>query len=232
MRKQISYVNSLPENIRESLAWYTGGAFDTLNERLRKGKGLGSMQAEHLHRIDLAFSGAPALENPITVYKGKNSMSVYSDKAFISTSVEYDKALDFAGSKCCILEITVAPGSKVLPIFGLSRYQEEGEVLLDRDGELTATYVGAKGDMKVIKCVYLPRTGISIEKGVDIKEAEKELQTDNSETEIINRIVGMFEPDELEFLDDIEDEVKIIAKKLGLKVSRKMMDDILKVLGR
>jgi len=77
------YIKTLPENIITSLEWYTGGNYDKLNSVLRNDKQLTYVQNAHKKNIDLAFSGAPRLTKSITVYKGKNSKNVYSDKAYI-----------------------------------------------------------------------------------------------------------------------------------------------------
>jgi len=94
------------------------------------------------------------LKSNIIVYKGINSSTVYNDPAFISTSELYDEALNFAGDNCCIIQINVYKGSKVLDISSLSRYKEEKEFLLDRNGILNVNYTKKINGMNIIYCDY------------------------------------------------------------------------------
>lgn len=224
------YVRNLSDDIRESLEWYTGGHFDTLNAVLRSEKSLTSIQQKHLDNINIAFAGAPPITSIITVYKGKDNLKVYSDKAFMSTTTSFDKSKDFADKHCCVLEITVSRGSKVLPLKSLSRYAEESEILLDRNGILFVTDQEVKSDgMRVLYCIYT--TGIEIENKADFTVASKTLDTQS----IITKIVGIFSPDELELYDtydDLEQEVKKTYKKLYPFVSMKteLVKDIMEIL--
>ena len=129
-----AYVKNLPDDIIEPLEWYTGGNFDKLNSALRNNKKLTSIQSSHVKNIDMAFSGAPRLTKPITVYKGVETNNIFSDKAFVSTTSEMKQAYNFSGKECCILIINVSKGSKPLMLSSISKYKEEKEILLNRNG--------------------------------------------------------------------------------------------------
>ena len=68
-------------------------------------------------------------------------------------------------NRCCIFEITVSPGSKVLPLKDISNFRKEIEVLLDRDGEFFLTYVEEddivleNGDVYPMRIIHLTYTG-------------------------------------------------------------------------
>ena len=84
----------------------------------------------------------------------------------MSTSYNYDDALEFTdmGEKnCCIMEIRVVKGSKILPIKSISKHPNENEVLLDRDGNLQLTAVSINKKMKVLHLIYTPKNAMKIE---------------------------------------------------------------------
>ena len=139
-----------------SLAWYTGGNFDKLNDALRNNKKLTEDQRYHLKNIDNAFEMVNPILDPITVYKGIDNHIMYKkDKAFISTSTDIKEAMKFVENGCCMLVIHVSPKSKILPIKHISRYSEESEILLDRNGLMLGTgksYI--KNGTTMIECIY------------------------------------------------------------------------------
>lgn len=90
--------------------------------------------------------------------------------------------MEFVGKKCCILII----GSKVLPLASLSRYTDEDEYLLDRDGILIVTNTFEENDMKFINCVYT--NGIEVKSSKDIIYVGEELKTEDDESIILNRL--------------------------------------------
>lgn len=233
MNKQYKYISNLPENIQNSLEWYTGGNFDSLNNALRNDKILTEKQQEHFNNLNLAFAGVPRLEEQIIVYKGLDSSRVYSDKAFISTTTNYKKALEFTENECCILVIVVARGSKILPLKNISRYSDELEILLDRNNTLTVTDQEIKTtnqtQMKLLYCTY--NIGIPLTKKQDVKKISKDL--DNSEK--VTKITQIFPIEEIELYDSKQEllkEIKKIYKQLypELSINNDIINEVLNIL--
>lgn len=218
MNEQIKYVKNLDSDIKKSLKWYTGDEYSSFNKKLRYGIKLDKEQNMHFDNINFAFENVPPLENIITVYKGVLNNIVYSDKAFMSTSRYYDNVLKFAKTyeNCCVMEITVSKGSKILPLQKLSMYKDEEEILLDRDATLICTgkylkKIKKEEDMNVLYCTY--SKGYEIETIKDVKEAIKEYDIDAEETDIIKRILDNIDEEELEFYETDTEIKKYIESR-------------------
>ena len=236
MIEQINYVKNLDSDIKDSLKWYTGDNYTDFNRRLRYGKELTDEQYIHFVNINFAFENVPPLETTITVYKGIIGKNVFSDKAFISTSKYYDNTLKFAETynNCCVMEITVSKGSKILPLQILTQYKDEKEILLDRNGTLISTgqYIKkVKGDpdMNVLYCTYSKGIEISSEK--DLKIAIKEFKNDEIEAEIIKRFFENVDDDELE-LYETENELITYIKSIYKNIypSKHLKNNILDII--
>lgn len=241
LQSQISFVNSLPDQVKKSITWYTGGEYSEFNDSLRAGK----IPAEkrHFENISLAFQGVPPLTTPITVYKGKRSDNVYRvDKAFASTSSTIRGTQDFRGGKCCILQITVPPGSKVLPLNLLSDIKSEDEILLDRNGEYTVTGSDIKivtddfnrqSDMKFIFVTYNPPGYISVKKLEEVKDPGQSdsILVQERLIKYLSSILEDMDPEDRELLFDFETEIKHIVEKEKLKVTPQMVAAIKLRLG-
>ena len=156
-----SFVQQLSSEIKDSLSWYTGGNFDTFNEAIRNDTKLNDIQEKHLTNIDKAFHDCPININPIVVYRGIHILKPGVSKAFISSSLDYNQALLFANTpSCCVIQITVVPGSKALYLSEISRDKNEQEVLLDRDGILSVTGEYQLNKMRVILVSYQPKSSV------------------------------------------------------------------------
>ena len=95
------------------------------------------------------FTKAPTTTKPMVVYRGvKDSFftadnytapmkkdEVYVNKGFVSTSILHTIPMrDFMDdSGCCFKVITILPGTKCIPLIGLTHYSTEVEFLLDRN---------------------------------------------------------------------------------------------------
>lgn len=70
-------------------------------------------------------------------YKGVHKKDeVYYNKGFVSTSVNYRSALNSftkQENECCFKVITVLPGTKCVPLTGLTHFQNELEILFDKN---------------------------------------------------------------------------------------------------
>lgn len=210
LQKQEQYTTNLSGSIKDALEWYTGGNFDKFNIALRTNKILPSSSQRILNYIDDAFDAVPPISEPVVVYKGKGSNRVYSDKAFMSTTLDYNKTKRFSGKNCCVIQITVSPGSKILPLRTISREPDEEEVLLDRNGYLlvTGSKINDQDKMKIIFATYSPEESKLVKNDEQIKKAEKAFDSDL----IIERIIKFYEGEDTDFID--EDDIAILFKKI------------------
>jgi len=224
---QQEYVRRLPGHIKQSITWYTGGSYDEFNAALRAGTV--PKDKRHFENISLAFQGVPPLSEAITVYKGKKSEGVYKlDKAFASTSVTVRGTRDFHGQKCCIMQITVPPGAKVLPLLALSDHQREQEILLDRE----ATYVltgseirifqddfKVQFEMKFLFVTYLPKQSIVVGKDIG-KVPDPGKHDENALQERLVMYLGKLKKEEDDpDLFDADIELDAVLKREGLQIN-------------
>ena len=67
-------------------------------------------------------------------------------------------ALNYVGETCCMLKITIPPGSKVIDIGNISYFQEEQEVIINNEfGSLLITGKPYKeNNIKTCDVLYVP----------------------------------------------------------------------------
>lgn len=185
------------EEFLEYFLKYTHGVVDRfINTYLRNDIPLESINDESLisneevintlNGLDMAMSKIPPLEKSITTYRGVyvGNSKVINDPAFISTTLdknyangivqqEYDDLYRNSGNtKCCVLEIHVPAGSKVLPLFMFSEFPFQKEILLDRNGNFIKTGEYIKNDVLHLTLVYLPGHSVILDNSVsDGKES-------------------------------------------------------------
>lgn len=174
LKEQSNFVYKLDDDIKESLYWYTDEGYKILNKSLRENKSMTNEVSNHLKNIDLAFKAVPKTTSILTVYKGMDKKDIISDKAFVSTSLYKNVTASFMkNSKCCLIEILVAKGSRILPIFKISAHPEEYEILLDRDCDISITSMDKKSTPIVVDCVYMDKKVVKVknenEKSIDLK---------------------------------------------------------------
>lgn len=163
--RQIAFVNELSQEYLNSIIEYQGDSF--VNRNLRLKLGLDDWEEFDLNtfrKLEDIFQSIPPLEKPLTVYRGvvipsEEKLDTY-DGAYISTTTDKYMAQRFIEgiSDCCILQITVSPGSKVLPLIDQSLIFEESEVILYRKGELMVT--GRISN--TIFATYLPKPVVKV----------------------------------------------------------------------
>lgn len=210
LSRQLEYVSKLSDDIKDVLSWYTGDNSDSFNQELRSGF-LSELTKKKLKFIDIAFFGVPTLNESLTVFKGIETDSVYSDRAFMSTSILYSMAKDFTGVYCCMLKITISPGSKVLPLRSISRKPYEEEILLNRDGHLQVTGTEIVNNFKIIFATYLPQKSIEVKNENEVQKAQKSFDKDI----IINRIVDIYKDEDPDFIDDTD--ISLTFKRMTKK---------------
>ena len=197
------------ENVKKVFQWYSSPEYKEFNKTLRTNKLLKKEYVEKLDIMSEAFDLIPPTTETIVVFKGKKSNIIYSDKAFVSTTLDYDQTKKFSGKNCCVLCITVSPGSKVIPLVSISEKPEEDEVLLDKEGILVLTGSSIDyNEMKILFVTYLPKNCQVLESKEDLNKAEL-----IHDPELISeRIIKLLEGTDIDFLD--ENEIKINYKTM------------------
>lgn len=132
---QITYLNNLSDFQKRAIVDYTESP--AINKLLRNIDTLTRDFKLLKKNIDDVFKYIPPLEKSITVYRGIKFKSTLdftadlNDFGFISTTYDKPIAFEFLDDyKCCLLEITLEPGTKVIPLESFSKYPEEKELLL------------------------------------------------------------------------------------------------------
>jgi len=134
-------VNS-SKDLMKAISDYTGYQFKTLNAHLRQGVALTATEERVAHRIDSMFESLQPIKETLTLYRGiKQEDQVNNKNAFVSASHDISVAKGFVGKECCLLVITIPPGSKVLFIEDVSRFPKEREVLIERTGGFAITLI-------------------------------------------------------------------------------------------
>jgi hypothetical protein len=123
------------------------------------------------------------------------------------------------------MEITVSKDSKILPIQSLTKYKDEEEILLDRNGSFICTSKYVKKirkevDMNILVCVYAK--GYEIENSKDIKEVNLEFTNEEKDKILIERILGLVDEEELELYDN-DKELKKYIKSLYEQIEPKFI---------
>ena len=156
----------------ESLKWYTGGEYDELNDALRQGTRIPKHIAIHWHNIQEAFRLTAPSTEPIMVYRGKKSNKIRTIVTPLSTSRTIQGTQDFVSDKCCILFITVSPGTRYIDLGQTSEIPSESEILLPPGGSLVFTGTDnirieypriVHNDMEVLYVTYIPPASVTID---------------------------------------------------------------------
>lgn len=127
--EQVKYVKSLSHSDQKLIYDYSVGPA-TINTDAKRA------------RLNEIIINSPPLKNKLTVWRGVKSDYVSLDthkfyqnaQKFVSTSLDPKIAIEsFMGlMKCCLLKITLLPGTRAL-FMGLSKYEVEHEILLPTD---------------------------------------------------------------------------------------------------
>lgn len=207
METLIKYVNDLSVETKKYLIYYTKDGYKKLNKKIRNNRPLNDDDIQMLKSIDLSFTYAPEFEESITVYRGVRGEYKPSLISYISTTIDIDTALSFSGTQCCLLKITIPSGSKILPIYDISDFKQEFEILIDRTGEYIITSIEEPYDMpKIYNIVYIPPASIKIEDTVELTPA---FDIDFH----VNRIITSVSEEEIE-LFGVEEAVTMLTENM------------------
>lgn len=227
-KKYFDHVKMLDEPIIKSIMWYTSSEYEDFNKALREEK-LTSSQKLHLKHIDLAFESCPPLTLPIIVYRGLklDNPETYSnyDRAFVSTTRDYNVTSEFRNARCCVLQITISPGSKVLFIEEISENPSEKEVLLNRNGKFIVTGTAIKNNMKIIFVTYTPMGSIPVKNDTEVKNAEVSMDQKLIRQRVVDYMLKYKTDTPLE---DLPDEIRLLLKRFQIpNITDEMIEPIL-----
>jgi hypothetical protein len=193
----------------ETIDWYTANGYKDFNKRMRNDEKLTETQQEHLNVLDEIFRKITPITKPIIVYKGVSNDKYESDKSFISTSRNMKQTYEFTSGNCCVVVITVSPGSKVLYLEKISNFEDEQEVLLNRGGKFFITGSEKNFPKSEIFATYIPDCSVGvrevkyIKKAIDIKVMTEQIKS-------------FFSKDEFELFEkaDFETDIRYYYNKL------------------
>lgn len=140
--------NNITSSELDATIEYTGSAYTSINNALRKGTG---HYKDTIDEIDKSISKFNLKQN-ITVYRGVSSAAfggalpevgtILQDKGFMSTTVKKSVAADF--DKGYILKINVPKGKgRGAYVRSVSNYSYEYEFLMKRSSKLKVTRIGS-----------------------------------------------------------------------------------------
>jgi hypothetical protein len=123
-------------------------------------------------------------------------------------------------------KITVPAGSRVLMVKNISNTPEEKEILLPRCGELKI--INSSYDEISYDCVYIPKISLTIKSTTS--EPINKIETKQfTEQMYIDRIKEVYDKDESDIFDSIEDYVKDINKEYKMKIPEHVLKKIVKL---
>lgn len=186
-----SYMNNLSVDEKDALLWYINNRENDILDILNRYT-VDDLSNDHpfdiikynFKIISKIFMNAPILPESLIVYRTikapnntesflnnngvVNMISKYSNKKFISTSLDFNVAKSFlmGSNNGCVLKILVPAGTKILPLQDISRYPEEKEVLLNKDCELVINELIENNDTIIVRCVYVK--GVKIESDMSV----------------------------------------------------------------
>lgn len=220
LQKQKLYVESLSEELKESLVWYTQSNYRDFNSYLRGDREPTSDILHHLRNFEKIFNNSPPLETSIDVYRG-SIKEILDGKTYISTTLDLKITKDFLSlaNRCCLYHINVSPGSRVLPIKNISDIESEDEVILDRKGLYIATSSSIqiyeiddeRHLMKFIDVNYMPSGSIVLQNKEDISEFIKKEDKDMEEKrkELLGNLIRTTHIEIKEMEEIIEESIDV-----------------------
>jgi len=146
----------------------------------------------------------------------------YKDLGFISTTWDLStiyEPMSKSGQhiKCCILEITIPSGSKILPVEFYSEHPDEREILLQRGSHMMVTNEIVKGGIKFLHMLYTPPVMIPTNNLQKIESVNEKLDSESKKlTNYLLENLDVFaeETEELDGdYDDFIDTVRSAAEE-------------------
>lgn len=224
---QLAFIRGLGDKYVKAIKDYASSDYyEHLNRQLTAGVPLSGIYEETYNALITTFAMVPRLSQPIVVWRGIRAKELAVGRLvrqFVSTSLSLDSAMraEFTGTTCCVLKITLPSGAHVLPIEDIAEQAGEYEVLLPPGGVWTVVsveevpYPTRSTWVTTYDLTYLPKQHVTIEEGHP--EATARALVELTEDENIRRIVGMYDPEELDLLYEGDKEAYItsIAEHIG-----------------
>lgn len=182
IQKQIDWIdkNASYDDIN-NIEIYTSDTGYKINKELRYGQS----PSKIIKGLDKIFNEIPAINTPIILYRtidydlGKE----YKDLGFISTTYDlktiYEPINEYKELKCCILEITVPSGSKIIPVEKYSMNKHEREILLNRGSKMVVTNETIKGGYKYLHMLYTPLEILETDNLKKVDSVNKKLERES-----------------------------------------------------
>lgn len=143
------YVDAINEKSGETI-WTMYSKYNNIITREFEHEFLIILIKNLANTISSVIKKSPPTRKPMVVFRGvkdsfftaddysskTKSSDVYYNKGFVSTSIKHTIALNTftsLGGGCCFKVITILPGTRCMPLIGLTHYPMEVEILLDRN---------------------------------------------------------------------------------------------------
>lgn len=225
--KQVAFLNSLDVTSLSAIKNYTSSDYyEHLNRQLCVGVPLSGVYNQIYTDMMRIFERCPKLTQPVIVWRGIRAKELVVGRLacqFVSTSLSLESAMraDFTGSTCCILKITLPSGTSVLPVEYISGQAEEWEVILPPNGTWSVLsveevpYPSRTHSVTTYDLTYLPKERVPLAQTTPEETTRQLLQLTHDEN--IQRIVNMYDPEELDLLHagDVDAYLTEIAHHIG-----------------
>lgn len=206
--KQIKFMTTISEEEQDAIHTYTTAYGYTINLELRSDKNSNKISKrtnEIVRVLDGLFMAIPPLDFAITLWRDMDiKLKNYVHQGYTSTTTFNDQ-LDgtYKTPVCCQYQITVPPGSKILPIQMFSDARSEQEILLPRNASFTCTGEDIKNNVIWIYLTYNPPESIDIKDTKMMNETKKTAEM----TALVNHIQSLINTGELQKQLDEENQL-------------------------
>lgn len=224
---QLEFIGGLNATYIKSIKDYASSDYyEHLNRMMTAKLPLSGIYEQIYNNLMTTFTMVPRLAHPVVVWRGIRAKELETGRLvrqFVSTSFSLDSALrqEFTWSTCCVLKITLPSGAQVLPIDEVAEQAGEFEVLLPPDGTWTVLsaedvpYPPSRRWVKTYDLTYIPKQHVSID--AKNPQATTRQLVKLTDDENIQRIISMYDHEELEFIHggDKEEYITFLAKHIG-----------------
>jgi hypothetical protein len=132
---QEAYIDAVSESDRAIIKLYTY-AYDSQNEKLRLGLPMNFIEYAVYATLSNVLLNMPPLKEDVILYRGMKGLpqNLHRVDHFVSTTSDYDVARGFLGwhrgERCCLMKIHVPAGTNIIPLYDLTEFEGELELLL------------------------------------------------------------------------------------------------------
>ena len=184
LKSQISYVKNLPQYLKDTITWYTmPHSYAQFNKYIREGKKLPVDYEYHKNNFDQIFKYVPPLKKSLNVYRGvKDRGHILNNQTYLSTTLVKTQTKNFSKNNCCIVNITLPAGSKIIPIFILSDIPNEAEILLDKDSTIVTTGKYVQNEITNYSVTFIPKV-VVIDQNKEVVKLTKTLDINSNRLE-------------------------------------------------